>query len=453
MADSYSSPVRLGSATSFPTPFPPSYATQIKRHERFKSLRSDTVAMKLFNERRARLLAALERSRNPQSVLKNVDYGGQPGFNLFGFPAGQLTGTYAVQQVYLSGRVPSQGGSSYLYAPTITSAGCLEVGTAYTTVPNAIPAYYYVFDWCGGAGIEKDTATLSAEGYLFGSTYVEETIENSTASGAGSAAYLLHQPAIAGHVPYWVKVYGTTGTPSYAPTEAWDIFETHYAEAGDVCPSVPIVSSEDVKFYYNGAWLSARGTGFPGTVSWYFRSDPPRQQCIQDDGSGKGYYYVQSDQTNGWEVTSVPSTPAPTPSPPTPSPTPGYSWFCTQAVDNDPSSYGVGTGAGCTQEQGNAFTEMDSYYCIWTYYSTAPDPSAFYTISVGTPADPSYFNYVDKPVWWPQFYNRARQPSPAPTYGPGLNNGEPDCQAYNSGYYNGSGANPGPFCPSPPPHP
>jgi len=177
-----------------------------------------------IEDRRSELLKFRGFER-PQSILHDAQYGGQLGFQVWDFPAGQETGATAYQFGYGNGVVPQQGSSdgSSLYAPTIRAAGCIEVGTDYDQSGGST---VYIYDFClptPGFVEFIPWPAMNASGFLpFAPLpiYVVETLENGT---QGSSVYFLQQlviPGIPSPIYVWALIYSTKGTSSYEPHQA-----------------------------------------------------------------------------------------------------------------------------------------------------------------------------------------------------------------------------------------
>lgn len=242
---------------------------------------------------------------------------------------------------------PGPNGFNALYAPTLHVQNlCLEVGIEYFNYYNAPTTLedLYVFDACSSTNQWPVQESL-AQNSNFVNTYnidyqdpsipaqflVAEIVE--PASVTGTTAYtvaVIWNPQVNSDIGEWDNLASSSGDNTQSPPSpfndpGWLMFETHYDP--DPCADIPTMVATSP--YYFTAYTSASPSPSPlpsqsysypfpwaaetatnqTTSAWTEgESSTPYIECLQDDGSGMGYYYEFLLFTQGeWAIYSDPS--------------------------------------------------------------------------------------------------------------------------------------------------
>lgn len=292
------------------------------KHVPANLVRRITTVSSLGNARAEAAFAAMRRApvsgpgaRTAQNVLYDSDHGGQ--FGLYSYQGAYFaSGTYGYQTGYETVETAYAFPSGdYLFAPTNRGVGgsCLEIGTSYSW----LAAQVYAYDFCDpGSTIGVFHYLFTIDGSFRSSyerdygdglpSYAYETYYN---WGNGKWDALLYNASTG---QWEVRYESQTGTlnPQAQGANGWNMFETHYLNTnaqGVACPLALEVHSQ------NAQWINPSGgwqylDSVPG-ITYGYRAYDQYNQCLDDDdGSGRGYYYLLAGVSDHeWYVESEPS--------------------------------------------------------------------------------------------------------------------------------------------------
>lgn len=266
-------------------------------------------------------------SRSAQNVVYDPDRGGQFGIYsdqgafFYSGTFGAMTGYETVETAFA---IPL---NDWLYAPTSRGPGgaCLEIGTSYTTAA----AQVYAFDFCdssfgGTPGVGKFHYLFTIDGSFRSSyerdygdglpSYLYETYFN---YGSDRWDVLIYNASANNNQGQWELRYESQSkmlNSTKGAASGWNMFETHYMSTqsnpspSSACPLTLEAHSA------NSQWINPNSGGWEyldtiPLVEYRYRVYDVNNQCLDDDdGSGRGYYYLMDGiSLHEWYVDAYPS--------------------------------------------------------------------------------------------------------------------------------------------------